>query len=88
MSNYWDPSTYTLENQLSDMLGGRDVITCDDGSVIKGTESHVDIFGQAVLIVDTVMVGSTMTATETHQVDCIIGNYPFCSVEMHLLQVK
>ncbi len=45
-------------------------------------------FGQAVLIVDTVMVGSTMTATETHQVDCIIGNYPFCSVEMHLLQVK
>lgn len=44
MSNYWDPSTYTLENQLSDMLGGRDVITCDDGSVIKGTESHVDIF--------------------------------------------
>lgn len=45
MSNYWDPSTYTLENQLSDMLGGRDVITCDDGSVIKGTESHVDIFG-------------------------------------------
>ena len=40
----WDPSTYTLENQLSDMLGGRDVITCDDGSVIKGTESHVDIF--------------------------------------------
>ena len=34
-------------------------------------------FGQAVLIVDTVMVGSTMTATETHQVDCIIGNYPF-----------
>ena len=26
------------------MLGGRDVITCDDGSVIKGTESHVDIF--------------------------------------------
>ena len=41
---YWDPNTYTLEDQLRDMIGGREVVTCDDGTVLKGTNSHVDIF--------------------------------------------
>lgn len=37
MGNYWDPNNYTLENQLSDMLRGKDVVTCDDGTVIKSS---------------------------------------------------
>ena len=44
MGNYWDPNNYTLENQLSDMLRGKDVVTCNDGTVIKGDDNHVDVF--------------------------------------------
>lgn len=44
MAKYWDPNNYTIENQLADKINGKDVITCDDGSVLKGNESHVDIF--------------------------------------------
>lgn len=44
MSNYWNPDTYTLENQLLDMMGGRDVVTGDDGTVMKGDDHHVDLY--------------------------------------------
>ena len=44
MSNYWNPNNYTLEHQLLDTIGGRDVVTSDDGTVIKGNDSHVDIY--------------------------------------------
>ena len=44
MSKYWNPNDYTLENQLSDILSGKDVITNDDGTVIKGDDRHVDVF--------------------------------------------
>lgn len=42
--DYWDPNTYTLENQILDMMGGRDVVTDDDGTVMKGTSDHVDVY--------------------------------------------
>ena len=44
MSRFWNPNSYTLEDQLSDMIGGRDVITCDDGTVLKGNDHHVDMY--------------------------------------------
>ena len=44
MTNYWDPNDYTLEDQLRDMINGRDVVTSDDGTVMKGNDHHVDIF--------------------------------------------
>lgn len=44
MSNYWDPNSYSLENQILDTMGGKDVVTSDDGCVMKGNDHHVDIF--------------------------------------------
>ena len=44
MANHWNPESYTLEDQLWDMLGGRDVVTGDDGTVMKGNANHVDIY--------------------------------------------
>ncbi len=42
--SFWNPNSYSLENQLLDIINGRDVITNDDGSVLKGTDSHVDVY--------------------------------------------
>lgn len=44
MSKYWDPNDYSLENQISDIMGGRDVAVSDGGNVMKGNDSHVSIF--------------------------------------------
>lgn len=44
MSKYWDPNEYSVVNQLSDIMGGKDVFTNDDGTVIKGSDRHVDVF--------------------------------------------
>ena len=41
--NYWDPNTYSIENRLEDMMGGRDVI-CGEGAILKGGDCHVDVF--------------------------------------------
>ena len=37
MGNYWDPNNYTLENQLSDMLRGKDVVIFATMSKSGGT---------------------------------------------------
>lgn len=44
MSKHWNPEDYTLVNQLSDIINGKDVVTSDDGTVMKGTENHVSVF--------------------------------------------
>lgn len=41
---YWNPKDYSIENQLSDIMGGKDVVSCDDGVVIKGDDGHVNVF--------------------------------------------
>ena len=46
MSNYFNPDSYTIKNQLQDMLRyGNDVITCDDGVIMKNheREGYVEI---------------------------------------------
>lgn len=40
----WDPRDYSLENQLADTIKGYDVVTSDDGTVMKGKDDHVDIY--------------------------------------------
>ena len=41
MSDYFDPDSYTLKNQLADMLRyGNDVMTTDDGLILKNHESE------------------------------------------------
>ena len=44
MSKSWNLDDYTLEDQLRDMVNGRDVVTCDDGTILKGNDDHVDIY--------------------------------------------
>lgn len=60
MSKHWNPEDYTLVNQLSDIINGKDVVTSDDGTVMKGTENHVSVFGQAVHRKGMDMRGSIM----------------------------
>lgn len=44
MSGYWDPRDYTIEDQLREMVNGRDVVTSGD-DVLKGSSNgDVNIF--------------------------------------------
>lgn len=43
MSKYFDPNNYTLENQLSDTLRYGDVLTDDDGTIMKDHDDYVEI---------------------------------------------
>ncbi len=44
MAKTWDPNSYTLQQQLLDIIRGKDVVVGDDGVVMKGDQNHVDIY--------------------------------------------
>ena len=44
MSGYWDPSDYSIDNQLLEMVNGRDVATSGDDVLKDGSHGDVNIF--------------------------------------------
>ena len=33
-----------MKRMLYNIVNGRDVVTCDDGTILKGNDDHVDIY--------------------------------------------
>lgn len=44
MSKYWDPSDYTIEDQLREMVNGRDVATSGNDVLKEDASGDVSIY--------------------------------------------